>query len=95
VCSYPHACTIYDDKLIVSHGKVDAYRELAAESAALLSISQVSDWQTITVDHDIVPGEIENFISKTAGAHGLDPEGPFPFEIRGTLVSYVMHPSAL
>jgi hypothetical protein len=83
--------TIYDGKLIVSHGKADAYREPAAESAALLSMSA---WQTITVDHDVVPGDIENFISKTAGAHGLDPEGPFPFEIRGTLMSYVMHVNA-
>ena len=29
-----------------------------------------------------------------AGAHGLNPEGPFPFQVRGTLASYVMHVNA-
>ena len=64
------------------------------ESAALLSISPVTNWQAITVDHDVVPGDIENFISATAAAHGLDPEGPFPFKVQGTLMSFVMHVNA-
>jgi len=83
--------TIYDGKLIVSYGKPGTYPTPEAETAALLSISSATGWQTIDVAHDVRPNDIEGFISQVAVAHGLNPEGPFPFQIRGTLTSYVMH----
>ena len=87
--------TIYDGKLIISYGKPGSDPPPSdAESAALLSTSSASGWQMITVEHDVAPNDIDNFISQTAGAHGLGPEGPFPFQVRGTLASYVMHVNA-
>ena len=83
--------TIQDGKLIVSYGKEAPHPAADAEPAALLATATVAAWQTIAVDRDVAPDDIEAFLSRTAGAHGLDPEGPFPFQIRGTLASYVMH----
>jgi hypothetical protein len=77
---------IYDSRLIVSYGKQAA----EAERAALFTVGTVSAWQTIKVEHDVAPDDIESFLSQTAGAHGIDPQGPFPFQIRGTLMSFVM-----
>jgi len=34
------------------------------------------------------------FLAQAAAAHGLNPEGPFPFQVRGILASYVMHVNA-
>jgi hypothetical protein len=84
--------TIYDGRLIVSYGK-EALPNPPAESeaAALLATATSPAWQTIMVDHDVAPDDIDAFLSQMAGAHGLNPEGPFPFQIRGTLASYVMH----
>jgi len=87
--------TIYDGKLIVSYGK-EAPPHPAAETepAALLATATAKAWQTITVDHDVAPDDIDGFLSQMAGAHGLNAEGPFPFQIRGTLASYAMHVNA-
>ena len=54
----------------------------------------VAGWQTLKVEQDIAPDGIEDFIAQAAGAHGINKEGPFPFQIRGTLASYVMHVNA-
>jgi hypothetical protein len=43
---------------------------------------------------EVGPDDIESFLSQTAAAHGIDPQGPFPFQIRGTLMSFVMHVNA-
>lgn len=87
--------TIHDGKLIVSYGRDDgSYPAAADESAALLATGTVAAWQTVAVPHDVAPDEIEAFLAHTAGAHGLDPDGPFPFQIRGTLMSYAMHVNA-
>jgi len=86
--------TIFEGRLIVSYGR-QAPRPLAEdESAALLATGSVNRWQSIPVDHDVPPGEMESFIANTATAHGIAPEASFPFHIRGTLVSYVMHVNA-
>jgi hypothetical protein len=86
--------TIHDGRLIVSYGREGSHPAAAAESAALLATGTVTAWQTIAVPHDVAPDEIDAFLAHTAGAHGLDPEGPFPFQIRGTLLSYAMHVNA-
>jgi hypothetical protein len=87
--------TIHDGKLIVSYGQgeLDQGSHPAAdrEDAALLATGTVAAWQTMTVAHDVAPDEIESFLAQMAGAHGLDPQGPFPFQIRGTLTAYAMH----
>lgn len=87
--------TIHDGKLIVSYGEGESDRgsQPAAdrEDAALLATGTVAAWQTMTVAHDVAPDEIESFLAQMAGARGLDPQGPFPFQIRGTLISYAMH----
>lgn len=83
--------TIYDGKLVVSYGKTAPHPAADNESAALLGTGAVSSWQTVTVTRDVAPEEIEAFLADTAKAHGLDPEQSFPFEIRGTLMSYAMH----
>jgi alpha-acetolactate decarboxylase len=90
--------TIHDGRLIVSYGREESNQEshpaAEDESAALLATGTVTAWQAITVPHDVAPEEIEPFLSHTAAAHGLDPDGPFPFQVRGTLKSYAMHVNA-
>jgi len=86
--------TIHDGKLIVSYGKEAPHPAAEAEPAALLATSTVAGWQTLKVEQDIAPDGIEDFIAQAAGAHGINREGPFPFQIRGTLASYVMHVNA-
>ena len=83
--------TIYDGKLIVSYGREGSHPSTDSESAALLTIGTVPAWQTINIDHDVAPVGIESFLSLTASRYGLNPDGPFPFQIRGTLASFVMH----
>ena len=83
--------TIHDGKLIVSYGQEGNHPAADREDAALLATGTVAAWQAIAVAHDVAPDEIESFLAQTAAAHGLDPEGPFPFQVRGTLMSYAMH----
>jgi hypothetical protein len=85
---------VYDGKLIVSYGRQAPHLPAEAEGAALLTVGTVSAWQTVEVDHDVAPDDVESFLSQTAAARGLDPQGPFPFQIRGTLKSFVMHVNA-
>jgi Alpha-acetolactate decarboxylase len=86
--------TIYDGNLIVSYGKAGSQPAPDAERAALLAVGTTTAWQTVTVEHDIAPDDIDAFLAQTAAAHGLNPEDPFPFQVRGTLASYVMHVNA-
>jgi alpha-acetolactate decarboxylase len=86
--------TIFDGKLIVSYGKETARVDPASDAAALLAMGSAADWQNVTVDHDIAPADIESYLAEAARAHGVDPEKSFPFEVRGTLTSYVMHVNA-
>jgi hypothetical protein len=86
--------TIYDGKLIVSYGREASRVGAETESAALLSIATVPGWQTITVEQDVAPADIEGFLAQMAAARELKPDSSFPFQIRGTLASYVMHVNA-
>jgi len=86
--------TIHDGKLIVSYGREGVHAAPEAENAALLTIGKVSAWQSINVEHDVAPIGIESFLSLSAARHGLNPQGPFPFQIRGTLSSFVRHVNA-
>lgn len=86
--------TIHDGKLVVSYGKAGPHPAAESEPAALLATAKVVGWQTVKVEQDLAPEDVENFIARTAAAHGLNQEGPFPFQIRGTLASYVMHVNA-
>ncbi|HEY6023010.1 MAG TPA: hypothetical protein VIV34_02395 [Pseudolabrys sp.] len=86
--------TIHDGKLIISYGKLAPHPAAEAESAALLATATVAGWQTIKVEQDVAPDDIDNFLARTAGANGINQEGPFPYQIRGTLASYVMHVNA-
>jgi len=87
--------TIHDGKLILSYGAEGPRTAADAEGAGLLAIGSVAGWQTIVVEQDIAADDIETFLAQTAGAHGLDRQGPFPFQIRGTLTAYVMHVNAM
>ena len=86
--------TIHDGKLTVSYGKAAQHPAAEAEPAALLATAKVAGWQTVKVEQDVAPDDIEKFIARTAAAHGINQEGPFPFQVRGTLASYVMHVNA-
>jgi alpha-acetolactate decarboxylase len=86
--------TILDGKLIVSHGKEGQHPVGEQETAALIAVGTVAGWQSVVVDRDVLPSEIEGFIARAATAHGLQPDVSFPFEVRGTLISYVMHVNA-
>jgi hypothetical protein len=86
--------TIYDGKPIVSYGEQAPHLAAEAERAALLAIGTVASWQSIAVEHDVAPDAVEMFLAHMAGMHGLDADGPFLFQIEGTLLSYVMHVNA-
>jgi Alpha-acetolactate decarboxylase len=86
--------TIFDGKLIVSHGKEGPHPIAEHESAALLAVGTVAGWQSIVVDDDVPPNEIEGFIAQAATAHGIPSGMAFPFQVRGTLITYVMHVNA-
>jgi hypothetical protein len=86
--------TIYDGKLIVSYGKADTPADGQPESAALLALASVGGWQSVSVEKDVPPREVESFIAVAAKTHGIDPEISFPFEVRGSIGPYVMHVNA-
>lgn len=86
--------TICDGKLIVSYGKAGTQPDRNSESAALLAIGSTGDWQIVAVERDVAPPEIETYVAAAAKARGIDMEKSFPFEVRGTLASYVMHVNA-
>lgn len=86
--------TIYDGKLVVSYGKQPSGTPMEAEQAALLAMGRAGEWQTISVEHDVAPEDLDLYIGRTAAAHGLSGQGPFPFQVRGTLASYEMHVNA-
>jgi hypothetical protein len=87
--------TIHDGKLIISYGKPDsAAADARLEFAALLQVGTAAAWRRINVDQNVVPSQIESYLAEAAKAHGLDPENSFPFEIEGTLISYLMHVNA-
>jgi alpha-acetolactate decarboxylase len=85
--------TILDGKLIVSYGKTGG-ADVNSESAALLAMGSVVEWQSVMVERDVAPSEIESLIAVAAKAHGVDPENSLPFEVRGLVTSYVMHINA-
>lgn len=86
--------TIYDGNLIISYGESGIDPAAISQSAALLSVASTGEWQTVAVDRDVAPSEIESYLAAAATAHGLDPEKSFPFEIKGTLIFYLMHINA-
>jgi len=83
--------TIVGGKLVLSYGKHDAEPDAASECAALLAVGSADDWQAVTIERDIPPPEIESYIAATAKGYGVDPDKSFPFQARGSLVSYIMH----
>jgi hypothetical protein len=74
----------------MSYGKVPPTNS-ASERAALLATARVDGWQSVPVENDVPPNEIEAFISVAARTHGIDPTVSFPFEVRGNIGPYVMH----
>jgi alpha-acetolactate decarboxylase len=86
--------TIHEGKLIVSYGKPGSHPAAESEAAALLATAKVEGWLAVKIEQDVAPADIDSFIARMAAAHGIRQEGPFPFQIRGTLASYVMHVNA-
>jgi len=86
--------TIYDGKPIVSYGKAGAPADPNSESAALLAMGTVAEWQSVRVERDVAPEEIESYIVVAAKRHGIDPAESFPFEVRGIVGPYVVHVNA-
>jgi hypothetical protein len=86
--------TIFGGRLIVSYGREASHPNAEDEAAALLAVGTVAGWQTVVADHDIAPSEIETFIAQAASARGIKPDVTFPFQMRATLLDYVMHVNA-
>jgi len=59
-----------------------------------LVLGSVSDWQSVRVDEDVEPEQVETYIAAAAKAHGIDADKSFPFEVRGNIGPYVMHVNA-
>jgi len=86
--------TIYDGKLIVSYGKDGAPADANSQSAALLATGSVAGWQSVRVEQDVTPEDVESYIAVAAKTHGIDPDASFPFEVRGNIGPYAMHVNA-
>ncbi len=86
--------TIYDGKLIVSYGKAEGRREPNADSASLLAVGTTKEWQSVNVERDVPQAEVEPYLAAAAKEHGINPEQPFPFQLRGTFGPYLMHVNA-
>ena len=86
--------TFIGGKLVISYGKSDVRPDAVSEHAALLAVGSTDDWQPMKVDRDIAPSDIESYLAEAARTHGVDPDKSFPFEVRGTLASYIMHVNA-
>jgi hypothetical protein len=86
--------SIYDGKLIVSYGKPGGAIEATSDQAALLAIGSASEWQSVPVEHDVAPEQIETYIAAIARQRGLDPDKSFPFQMRGSIGPYVVHVNA-
>lgn len=86
--------SILGGKLFVSYGKPGPEPASTSDSAALLAVATANDWQTLTVEHDVPPSDIESYLAATAKAHGVDPDKTFPFQARGAVTSYIMHVNA-
>jgi len=83
--------TIYEGKLFLSYGKPGPLLAPEKEKAALLAFATVPAWQSLTIDRDVAPQDVESFIADAAKAHGIDAEKSFPFEMQGSVMPYVMH----
>jgi hypothetical protein len=68
--------TIYDGKLIVSYGKEASDPAAGTERAALLTVGTVASWQSVSVEHDVAPDNIEVFLAHMAGSIQKD-RSPF------------------
>jgi alpha-acetolactate decarboxylase len=86
--------TILDGNLIVSYGKTGVSADANSEEAALLATGSATEWQSLRVERNIAPEEVESYIAAAAKANGLDPEKSFPFEVRGPIGPYFMHVNA-
>ena len=86
--------SIYDGKLIVSYGKPGGAIDATSDQAALLAIGSAGEWQSVAVEHDVAPDQIEAYIAVVAKQRGLDPDKSFPFQMRGSVGPYVMHVNA-
>jgi hypothetical protein len=86
--------SIYDGKLIVSYGTPGGRPDGATDSAALLAMGSAREWESVTVERDIAPEEMESYLAATAKSRGIDPEKSFPFQGRGVIAPYAMHVNA-
>ncbi|MGN6748893.1 MAG: hypothetical protein ACTHJS_09910 [Xanthobacteraceae bacterium] len=86
--------TIYDGKLIVSYGKSLPSIDVTADHAALLAMGTAGQWQTVPVEHDVAPEDVESYIAAVAKTHGIDPDQSFPFQARGGIGPFIMHVNA-
>jgi hypothetical protein len=86
--------SVFDGRLVVSYGKGGKPVDASSEYAALLVLGSVGDWQSVRLDQDVGPEQVETFIAAAAKAHGIDEDKSFPFEVRGNIGPYVMHVNA-
>jgi hypothetical protein len=86
--------SVFDGRLVVSFGKEGKPADASLEYASLLVLGSVTDWQSVRVEQDVVPKDVESYIAATAKAHGIDADKSFPFEVRGNIGPYVMHVNA-
>jgi hypothetical protein len=86
--------SIFDGRLVVSYGKGGKPSDESSEYAALLVLGSVSDWQSVRLDQDVEPEQVETYIAAAAKNHGIDADKSFPFEVRGNIGPYTMHVNA-
>ena len=85
---------ISDGAVLVSRGD-DAQARMtppkAGEQAVILSYGTVTDWQSVSLPHDMAPDRLTHFIEMQAQNLGLDAEGGFPIRIEGSFPQLVWH----
>lgn len=62
------------------------------KEAALLVYTQVEDWDSIPIPHNVVAHQdLEKFIAQQAKENGINTKAPFPFLLDGTFKSIEWH----
>lgn len=85
---------IRDGAILVSRGDDPDARltaPQAGENAVILAYGTVTDWQEVSIPHDMAPDRLTHFIEMQAERLGLDPAGGFPLRVTGSFTNLVWH----
>lgn len=63
----------------------------AGDEAVILAFGAVTDWQSVSIPHDMAPDRLTHFIEMQAQSLGLDLDAGFPIRIEGSFPQLIWH----